>query len=154
MNEPDPLNPGDMTRVMASVGHARSGADLHGAAGGMGTQPRSHGNSNAFLFESNVTWLDKNHLYSRGEMVGKELPHTHDGFLQPMHEVMNIGAFTLGYTRDLADHGYPAGSGIGGDMTMYYVPLMLQESYGTPLSFHVFLRYRFGTAPAAAAHHH
>ena len=42
-----------------------------------------HGNSNAFLFESNISWLDNNYLYSRAELVGKELPHTHDGSLSP-----------------------------------------------------------------------
>ena len=110
-----------------------------------GQNRESHGTSNAFVFESNISWLDKNYLYSRVEFVGKELPHMHDGFLQPMHEVMNIGAFTLGYTRDIFGERHSGRLGIGADMTMYYVPLMLQESYGAPLSFHVFLRYRFGT---------
>jgi hypothetical protein len=70
-----------------------------------------------------------------------------------MHEVMNVGAFTLGYTRDLASRFFGQ-IGVGGDMTMYYVPGMLQESYGAPLSFHAFVRYRFNTSPAGAAHHH
>jgi hypothetical protein len=153
VNEPEPLNPGDMTRVMASVSHSRTGPISTELLAAWGHNREAHGNSNAFLFESNVTWLDKNHLYSRGEVVGKELPHTHDGIPQPMHELMNVGAFTLGYTRDLLTR-LSGRIGIGGDMTMYYVPIMLQESYGTPLSFHLFLRYRFGTAPAAAAHHH
>jgi hypothetical protein len=43
-------------------------------------------------------WLEKNYLFSRAEIVGKELPHTHGGIQQPMHEIMNVGAFTLGYT--------------------------------------------------------
>ena len=36
--------------------------------------------------------------------------------------------------------------GIGGDVTGYLVPDNLKESYGSPWSFHVFLRYhgRFG----------
>ena len=55
---------------------------------------------------------------------------------------MNVGAFTLGYTRDLPGTMFGR-IGIGGDTTMYYVPHELQESYGAPLSFHVFLRYRF-----------
>ena len=32
--------------------------------------------------------------------------------------------------------------GIGGDVTGYLVPDNLSESYGSPVSFHVFLRYR------------
>jgi hypothetical protein len=153
VNDPDPLTPGDMTRLMASVGHARNGAISTAVFAAWGQNRESHGTSNAFVFESNISWLEKNHLYSRAELVGKELPHTHSGFLQPMHEVMNVGAFTLGYTRDVAARLFGR-IGIGGDMTMYYVPLMLQESYGAPVSFHAFVRYRFGTTPATAVHHH
>jgi hypothetical protein len=153
VNEPDPLIPGDMTRLMASVGHTRSGAISTAVLAAWGQNREIHGHSNAFVFESNISWLDKNHLYSRAELVGKELPHTYAGFLQPMHEVMNVGAFTLGYTRDVTARLFGP-VGIGADMTLYYVPLMLQESYGAPVSFHAFLRYRFGTAPAAGEHHH
>ena len=151
VNEPDPLSRGDMTRLMASVGHTRTGAISTAVVAAWGQNREIHGNSNAFVFESNISWLDKNHLYSRAELVGKELPHTHGGFPQPMHEVMNVGAFTLGYTRDVTARIFGP-VGIGADMTMYYVPLMLQESYDAPLSFHAFLRYRFGTAPAAGEH--
>jgi hypothetical protein len=153
VNEPDPLAPGDMTRLMASVGHTRTGAISTAVFAAWGQNREVHGISNALVFESNISWLDKNHLYSRAELVGKELPHTHGGVEQPMHELMNVGAFTLGYTRDVAARFFGR-IGIGGDMTMYYVPMMLQESYGAPLSFHAFVRYRFGTAPAAAAGHH
>jgi hypothetical protein len=153
VNDPDPITPGDMTRLMASVGHARSGAITTALFAAWGQNREIHGSSNAFVFESNISWLEKNHLYSRAEVVGKELPHTHGGFLQPMHEVMNVGAFTLGYTRDVAARLFGK-IGIGGDVTMYYVPLMLQESYGAPVSVHAFVRYRFGTAPAAAVHQH
>ncbi len=153
VNDPDPIAPGDMTRLMASIGHTRTGTISTAVLAAWGQNRELHGTSNAFVFESNVSWLDKNHLYSRAELVGKELPHTHGGFLQPMHEVMNVGALTLGYTRDVAARLFGK-IGIGGDMTMYYVPLMLQESYGAPLSFHAFVRYRFGTAPNATAHHH
>jgi hypothetical protein len=153
VNEPEPLIPGDMTRVMASVAHTRSGPISTALTAAWGYKRDGHGGSNAFLFESNISWLENNYLYSRAELVGKELPHTHAGVPQPMHEVMDIGAFTLGYTRDLAAKAFGR-IGVGGDMTMYYVPLMLQETYGAPLSFHAFVRFRFGTAPAGVEHHH
>jgi hypothetical protein len=153
VNEPDPITPGNLTRVMASVAHTRSGPISTAVMAAWGHNRETHGNSSAFLFESNISWLERNYLYARAELVGKELPHTHGGFLQPMDELMNVGAFTLGYTRDLTAKLFGR-IGIGGDMTMFYVPQMLQESYGAPLSFHAFLRYRFGTTPATAAHHH
>ena len=154
VNEPDPLNPGDMTRLMASVSHTRSGPISTALFAAWGHNRESHGASNALLFESNISWLERNHLYSRAELVGKELPRTHAGASQPAHQLMNVGAFTLGYTRDVFDKTLGR-IGIGGDATMYYVPHELQESYGAPLSFHLFLRYRF-RAPAAGseAHHH
>jgi hypothetical protein len=149
VNEPDPLNPGDMTRLMASVSHTRTGPISTALFAAWGHNRESHGPSNAWLFESSISWLERNHLYSRAELVGKELPHTHAGALQPGHDLMNVGAFTLGYTRDFFDKA-SGRIGIGGDATMYYVPHELQESYGAPLSFHLFVRYRF-SAPAAAA---
>ena len=67
---------------------------------------------------------------------------------------MNVGGFTLGYTRDVVVATFGR-LGVGGDATMYYVPHDLQESYGAPLSFHLFVRYRFGApAQAGGEHHH
>jgi hypothetical protein len=154
VNDPEPLEPGDMTRVMASVAYTRTGTISTALFAAWGLNRESHGMSNGVLFESTLSWLDKNYLYSRVELVGKELPHTHHGIPQPSHQ-LNIGAFTLGYTRDLVAKSFGR-LGVGGDLTMYYVPLMLQETYGAPLSFHLFLRYRFGTPPQSGPgeHHH
>jgi hypothetical protein len=153
LNEPEPRNPGDMTRFVASIAHTRTGAVSTAVMAAWGHNRESHGNSNGFLVESNMTWLDRNHLYSRIEIVEKDLPHTHAGFEQPPHELSTVGGFTVGYTRDLISKAFGR-IGIGGDTTMYYVPLMLQETYGAPLSFHVFLRFRFGTSQAGVEHHH
>ena len=155
VNEPDPLSPGDMTRIMASLSHTRTAAISTALFVAWGHNREVHDTSNGFLFESNLSWLDRNHLFSRAEVVGKELPHTHAGALQPAHVLMNVGAFTLGYTRDVFETTLGR-IGIGGDATMYFVPRDLQETYGAPLSFHLFLRYRFGV-PAQAGmeqHHH
>ncbi len=153
VNEPEPLIPGDMTRIMASIAHTRTGAISTAVMAAWGQNRESHGVSNAVLIESTMSWLERNYLYSRIELVGKELPHTHGGLLQPSHELMNIGAFTLGYTRDLLTGAFGR-LGLGGDATMYYVPQELQETYGGPLSFHGFLRYRFGTPSQAGVEHH
>jgi hypothetical protein len=66
---------------------------------------------------------------------------------------MNVGGFTMGYTRDLFTGSFGR-IGLGGDATMYYVPRELQESYGAPLSFHGFVRFRFGTPSTDVEHHH
>lgn len=152
VNEPEPLEPGDMTRLMASISHVRSGAISTAVMAAWGQNRKSHGTSNGFVFESNMSWLEKNYLYSRMEFVGKELPHAHGGVAEPL-TVSTVGAFTLGYTRDIFTSALGK-LGIGGDTTMYYVPAELQESYGAPLSFHVFLRYRFATPSQTGMEHH
>jgi hypothetical protein len=153
INEPEPLTPGDLTRFGASIAHTRTGTISTAVLAAWGLNRESHGTSNGFLVESNISWLDRNYLYSRMELVGKELPHTHAGSLQPFHGVMNVGAFTVGYTRDLITGSFGR-IGLGGDATMYYVPLELQEAYGAPLSFHGFVRFRFGTPASDVEHHH
>jgi hypothetical protein len=153
VNEPDRLNPGDLTRIMASMSHTRTGPISTALFAAWGHNREAHGTSNGLLFESHLSWLDRNHLFSRAEVVGKELPHMHAGALQPGHVLMNVGAFTMGYTRDLFETTVGR-IGIGGDATMYYVPRDLQESYGAPLSFHLFLRYRFGVPAQNEPHHH
>jgi hypothetical protein len=154
INDPEPLAPGDATRIIASIAHTRRGTIPTALFAAWGHNREAHGSSNGFMFETNTSWLDRNYLFSRIELVGKELPHSHAGIDQPSH-AMNIGAFTLGYTRDVLVKAFGQ-LGLGGDMTMYYVPRELQESYGAPLSFHLFLRYRFGTRAAAGIeqHHH
>ncbi len=42
--------------------------------------------------------------------------------------------------------------GIGGDVSVYRVPPNLAENYGTPVSFHLFLRYRPFAEPLHAVH--
>jgi hypothetical protein len=64
-----------------------------------------------------------------------------------------VGAFTLGYTRDI-NHGSRARAGIGGDVTMYYVPTNLKENYGGPVSLHLFVRVRFPSADPMAGMQH
>jgi len=45
------------------------------------------------------------------------------------------------------------GIGIGADVTGYSVPSNLEEPYGSPVSFHVFLRYRAPRAGNAIPAH-
>ena len=74
------------------------------------------------------------------------------GFRSPVN-LMKIGAFTLGYQHDFTVRSFGR-IGLGADMTMYYVPGELQESYGAPVSFHAFLRFRVNKALAGPEHHH
>jgi hypothetical protein len=44
--------------------------------------------------------------------------------------------------------------GLGGDITGYIVPANLEESYGSPVSIHAFVRYRGRAGTAAGMTHH
>jgi hypothetical protein len=68
------------------------------------------------------------------------------------HRQSQVGAFTVGYLRTLISS--PVGNiGAGGDITMYAVAANLEESYGSPLSAHAFLRWTF-VAGAPTVHRH
>ena len=96
----------------------------------------------------------RNAIYGRLESVAKDIL---DAGFHPVgtahtHRQSPVGAFTAGYVRDIAAASWGA-FGVGGDVTAYYVPRNLEDSYGRPLSFHVFARYR-GRAGAHLDHVH
>ena len=82
-------------------------------------------------------WVDKDILDAGFHPIG--VAHT--------HRPSPTGALTMGYVRDVVSRTWGT-FGIGGDVTGYVVADNLKESYGSPLSFHAFVRYRgrFGAA--------
>ena len=159
---PEALEPGNLQRLTASISHNRSWEDGNWASSLIwGRNHERHGNSNAYLFESTVNFLDKNYLYTRMELVDKQglleenifgrsgLNEFHTGgngseLNDHFEQAFRVGAFTFGGVRDIV-----AGSrlrvGIGGDVTFYHVPDGLKPVYGSnPSSFHFFLRFRPG----------
>jgi len=159
---PEALEPGNLTRMTASISHNRSWDDGNWATSLIwGRNHELHGNSNAYLLESTANFLDKNYLYTRMELVDKPGLLEENIFgragLDEFHPIGNgfelgdrfeqffrVGAFTFGGVRD-----FVAASklrvGIGADVTFYHVPDGLKPIYGSsPSSFHLFLRIRPG----------
>lgn len=159
---PEALEPGNLQRLTASISHNRSWEDGNWASSLIwGRNHERHGNSNAYLIESTVNFLDKNYLYTRLELVDKQglleenifgrpgLNDVHAGengsdLNDHFERAFRVGAFTFGGVRDIV-----AGSmlrvGIGADLTLYHVPDGLKAIYGSnPSSFHFFLRLRPG----------
>jgi hypothetical protein len=67
------------------------------------------------------------------------------------HPLSRVAALTGGYIFDVAQTR--AGNfGIGGDATIYHVAQNLKDSYGSPASFHVFLRYNPRSTPSHTMH--
>jgi hypothetical protein len=155
LTKPEVVTPYDATRLTASLGFSR-GDDSRSLAwtAAFGQNREIHGNLEAYLLEATWRTSARNAFYARAESVAKDILDV--GF-HPVntfhpHRQSQIGALTLGYVRDLASMQFGR-FGIGADITGYAVPENLHESYGSPVSFHAFLRYR-GKAGAAAPHVH
>jgi hypothetical protein len=92
------------------------------------------------LLESTLNFLARNYAYTRLELLDKDELFPED----PAHPAYRIGAYTFGAVRDLVHSEYGQ-VGLGGDVTFYSKPAVLDPIYGNnPVSFHVFVRIRAG----------
>jgi len=144
LTTPESVEPfSDVTRITASIGYTR----VDGRAAALlswGQNREIHGIMDAYLFEATLRPASRHAWYTRAELVTKDILSPggrHPPGFTHFHPLSRIGALTGGYVYELVQSR--AGHfGIGGDATIYHVPANLQDNYGTPASFHVFLRYR------------
>jgi hypothetical protein len=155
LRQPETIHPYDVARITASVSYegplaARPVAIM--AAWGQNRE--AVGIFDAYMVEAHVQLTDRRATYLRGELVTKSI--LGGGFHPPgavhHHPHSRISALTGGYVHDLAATALGR-FGIGGDVTIYGVPANLEESYGRPLSFHAFLRYRPTRVTTSHVHH-
>lgn len=97
--------------------------------------------SNAFLFESNYQF-QKNSVFGRMEIVEKS---GHELALDAIdeHKLFNVGAYSLGYVRDIyRDKGLDVG--LGGQFTINTNPSSLNSYYGGTAhgDWQIFMRFR------------
>jgi hypothetical protein len=151
---PEALDPNNERRQTASVEYNRalSGGKLAGGnwatslIWGRKHKELDNTTQNSYLLESTLNFLERNYAYSRLELVDKD-----ELFPQAItHPAYRIGAYTFGGVRDLL-HSENWQIGLGGDVTFYSKPAILDTFYGNnPVSFHVFVRVR----PGLIEHHH
>lgn len=105
------------------------------------------------LAESVLNYLGRNYLTGRAELVDKdELFHGQDVPEDIEHGVFQIGALTLGYSRDVLVTKSMRGA-LGANFTIDSVPGEIQPYYdSSPHSVYVFLRLRGGSAMSHAMH--
>jgi hypothetical protein len=157
LHRPEPFELYNMARLTASVEYSGAiGSRPFSATLLWGENREIHGILDGYLFEWDLRAHARGAFYGRAEAVAKDLLDLGGpdppGFVE-FHRISHIAALTIGYVYDIADR--PWGRlGAGADATLYNVGENLVEDFGSPHSFHVFLRYRPEARSAAAAHVH
>ncbi len=152
LKTPERKSPYDATRITASVAYFKGDMTRSIAwMAAVGQNREVFGTLEAYLLEG-TRRFGRNAWFARAETVAKDIL---DAGFHPIgtahtHRQSQVSALTLGYVRDVASRMWGA-IGIGGDVTGYIVPDNLRESYGSPVSFHLFMRYR-GRAGATHVH--
>jgi hypothetical protein len=154
LKTPERKSPYDAKRVTASASYFK-GDERRSIAwtAAFGQNREVFGNLEAYLFET-TRRAGPHSLYARAESVAKDIL---DAGFHPIgtshgHRQSQVSALTLGYVRTITARSFGS-VGVGGDVTGYLVPDNLKESYGSPLSFHVFVRMS-GNAGARMTHRH
>ena len=143
LKTPERTSPYDATRVSASVSYFRGDENRSTAwMAAFGQNREVFGNLEAYLVEV-TRRFSKHAIFARAETVAKDILDAgfHPIGVAHTHRPSQVSALTVGYVHTIASRAWGA-LGVGGDATGYLVPDNLSESYGSPLSVHVFLRYR------------
>lgn len=143
LKTPERKSPYDENRVTASASFFK-GDERNSIAwtAAFGQNRDVFGNLEAYLLEGTKR-VRKHAIYTRIEYDYKDILDAgfHPIGIKHTHRQSPVGALTAGYVREVAAPSWGT-FGIGGDITGYLVPDNLEESYGAPLSFHVFVHYR------------
>jgi hypothetical protein len=143
LDQPERLSTYDSTKRTASVTHQFGlGAGTLAWTAAAGQNREVHGNLEAYLLEGTWRLPERRAAYARTELVAKDILDAgfHPVGIGHRHRQSQVGAFTLGGPRDLVTRRWGT-LGLGADVTGYRVPENPQDAYGSPVSFHAFVRY-------------
>lgn len=162
LEEPHVSEPGDVTRITASIEHSgRLLQRITALTVAWGQNRHFAANENAVLGEAVVALWPRGTAYTRAEVADKHIlgaGGAHPPGLQHPHVISRVAALTLGYQHELwrgapmrATHAFA----VGADATTYRVPGELREAYGRPTSFHLYGRWTLasGAGAGAVVHH-
>lgn len=150
LTKPEALESGDQIRTTASVeystpmpGGSWSSSLIWGRVHNTGT---GH-NLNSYLVESELPIRRRNFITGRIELVDKDelfsdAPDIEARLDQTYGSTFRVGAYTIGYTRDI-DLFPGLETGIGFNIETYSLPTAIKPYYGDhPVGGNVFLRIR------------
>jgi hypothetical protein len=147
---PERQSPGDVVRSTASLHYS---APIHGATWassfiwGRNHDLLTQRNLNSYLLESVLPVSRKNYLTGRAELVDKDELFANDADVEQelartAGSTFRIGAYTLGYTRDVAGWEHTV-LGLGFNVSAYTLPAAIKPFYGDhPIGGNVFARFR------------
>jgi hypothetical protein len=148
--QPEKLEPGDQIRSTASVQYTKRlpGGDWSSSLiWGRNHVTDTHHNLNSYLAESVLPIGKNNFLTGRIELVDKDELFNGQPEIEQRLNVLygstfRIGAYTIGYTRDIHLFRYVE-TGIGANFTTYSLPDAIRPYYGNrPVGGNIFLRFR------------
>jgi hypothetical protein len=154
LKEPEWFDPYDVTRLTASIGfNGAVGSRPLAATLAWGENREILGVLDGYLFEWDLQAATRSSFYGRVEKVRKEILSlgVHPRGLPPNahpHSLSDVNALTLGHVWDLPI-SLGGRFGLGADITVYQTSADLESYFGSPHSYHVFLRWRpTRTSPA------
>jgi hypothetical protein len=150
LTQPERQEEGDIVRSTASVSYTRpmQGADWSTSLiWGRNHKTIDQRNLNSYLLESVVPIRRKNFVTGRIELVDKDelfndQPDLEAQLDRTVGSTFRIGAYTIGYTRDIGTF-HNMETGIGANITTYSTPDAIKPYYGNrPVAAILYLRIR------------
>jgi hypothetical protein len=150
LTKPEALQPGDQFRATASLEYSRP---MRGSSWSSSfVWGRDHStatlrNTNSYLLESLLPIGTKNFITGRAELVDKDelfegQPDIEAQLDTRYGSTFRIGAYTVGYTRDIPILSLLQ-TGIGANIETYSLPSPIKPYYGNhPLGGNIFVRFR------------
>jgi hypothetical protein len=147
---PEALEPGDQVRMTTSLAYTKpmpGGAWSTSLIWGRNHSTATFRNVNSYLAESVLPIRRKNWITARCELVDKDELFSGEPNIQQQLAVFygstfRIGAYTIGYTRDIDLFGHIQ-TGVGANLTTYSLPGAIKPYYGNhPVGGNIFVRFR------------
>lgn len=147
---PEALEPGDQVRATASLQYIKpmpGGSWASTFVWGRNHDTATLHNLNSYLVESVLPVTRKNFITGRAELVDKDELFAGEPDIMQQLDLRNgstfrIGAFTLGFTRDVELFRFVE-TGIGANFTVYSLPEAIKPYYGNrPVGGNIFVRFR------------
>ena len=150
LTKPERQEEGDMLRSTASLSYSRpmQGSDWSTSLiWGRNHKTIDQRNLNSYLLESVFPVRRKDFITGRIELVDKDelfndQPDLEARLDRTIGSTFRIGAYTIGYTRDIGTF-HNVETGLGANITTYSTPDAIKPYYGNrPVAAMVFLRVR------------